>query len=135
MLAQQQQGLLRMRPGSSRAASLRASAVAVGDKLPEAKFRYFDSEGNMKELGTEQLCKGKKVVLFAVPGAFTPTCSMKHLPGFIEKAEEIKVRPRRVDRGWWGAAAACSSGGVTRAPAPALLGRRPAAWTRSRACL
>lgn len=53
--------------------------------------RYFDSEGNMKELGTEQLCKGKKVVLFAVPGAFTPTCSMKHLPGFIEKAEEIKV--------------------------------------------
>jgi len=62
----------------------------VGDKLPEAKFRYFDSEGNMKELGTEQLCKGKKVVLFAVPGAFTPTCSMKHLPGFIERADEIK---------------------------------------------
>lgn len=46
----------------------------------------------MKELTTDQLCKGKKVVLFAVPGAFTPTCSMKHLPGFIEKAEEIKVR-------------------------------------------
>jgi peroxiredoxin len=45
----------------------------------------------MKELGTEQLCKGKKVVLFAVPGAFTPTCSMKHLPGFIERADEIKV--------------------------------------------
>jgi peroxiredoxin len=46
----------------------------------------------MKELTTDQLAKGKKVVLFAVPGAFTPTCSMKHLPGFIEKAEEIKVR-------------------------------------------
>lgn len=71
---------------------MRAYALSVGDKLPEAKFRYFDGEGNMKELGTEQLCKGKKVVLFAVPGAFTPTCSMKHLPGFIEKAEEIKVR-------------------------------------------
>jgi peroxiredoxin len=70
---------------------VRAYALSVGDKLPEAKFRFFDSEGNMKELGTEQLCKGKKVVLFAVPGAFTPTCSMKHLPGFIEKAEEIKV--------------------------------------------
>lgn len=70
---------------------MRAYAVAVGDKLPEAKFRFFDSEGNMKELSTEQLCKGKKVVMFAVPGAFTPTCSMKHLPGFIEKAEEIKV--------------------------------------------
>jgi len=46
----------------------------------------------MKELTTDQLCKGKKVVLFAVPGAFTPTCSMKHLPGFIEKAEEIKAK-------------------------------------------
>ena len=71
--------------------SVRTYAVAVGDKLPESKFRYFDAEGNMKELTTEQLCKGKKVVLFAVPGAFTPTCSMKHLPGFVEKAEEIKV--------------------------------------------
>lgn len=47
----------------------------------------------MKEMTTEQLCKGKKVVLLAVPGAFTPTCSLKHLPGFIEKAEEIKVCP------------------------------------------
>ncbi|GBF98731.1 hypothetical protein Rsub_11280 [Raphidocelis subcapitata] len=46
----------------------------------------------MKELTTDQLCKGKKVVLFAVPGAFTPTCSMKHLPGFIDKAEEIKAK-------------------------------------------
>jgi peroxiredoxin len=68
---------------------LNANVVAAG--LLCVPCRYFDSEGNMKELGTEQLCKGKKVVLFAVPGAFTPTCSMKHLPGFIEKAEEIKV--------------------------------------------
>eukprot|EP00775_Hariotina_reticulata_P000841 gene841-1159_t len=71
---------------------MRAYAIAVGEKLPEAKFRYFDSEGNMKELGTEQLCKGKKVVILAVPGAFTPTCSLKHLPGFVEKAEEIKAK-------------------------------------------
>lgn len=49
----------------------------------------------MKEMTTDQLAKGKKVVMFAVPGAFTPTCSLKHLPGFIEKAEEIKVRSRR----------------------------------------
>eukprot|EP00878_Enallax_costatus_P010311 GHUV01010761.1.p1 GENE.GHUV01010761.1~~GHUV01010761.1.p1 ORF type:complete len:194 (+),score=59.37 GHUV01010761.1:147-728(+) len=83
----------RIRPAAaSRTSSVRAYAVAVGEKLPEAKFRYFDSEGNMKELTTEQLCKGKKVVMFAVPGAFTPTCSMKHLPGFIEKAEEIKAK-------------------------------------------
>lgn len=83
----------RIRPAAaSRSSSVRAYAVAIGEKLPEAKFRYFDSEGNMKEMTTEQLCKGKKVVMFAVPGAFTPTCSMKHLPGFIEKAEEIKAK-------------------------------------------
>lgn len=74
-----------------RALAVRANAIAVGDKLPDSKFRYFDGEGNMKEVTTDQLAKGKKVVLFAVPGAFTPTCSMKHLPGFIEKADEIKV--------------------------------------------
>lgn len=91
-------GLLQQRAAQPSRASVRAYAVAVGDKLPEAKFRYFDSEGNMKELGTEQLCKGKKVVLFAVPGAFTPTCSMKHLPGFIERADEIKVGSS--SRGW-----------------------------------
>eukprot|EP00879_Flechtneria_rotunda_P001914 GHRR01002087.1.p1 GENE.GHRR01002087.1~~GHRR01002087.1.p1 ORF type:complete len:197 (+),score=66.25 GHRR01002087.1:186-776(+) len=81
-----------LRPAQASRGSLRTMAVAVGDKLPEAKFRYFDSEGNMKELTTEQLSKSKKVVLFAVPGAFTPTCSMKHLPGFIDKADEIKSR-------------------------------------------
>jgi peroxiredoxin len=68
------------------------NAVAVGEKLPEGKFKFFDSEGNMKEISTEQLCKGKKVVLFAVPGAFTPTCSMKHLPGFIDKADDLKAK-------------------------------------------
>jgi peroxiredoxin len=68
-------------------------AVTEGDKLPgEAKFNYFDTEGNMQEITVEELTKGKKVVLFAVPGAFTPTCSSKHLPGFIEKADEIKAK-------------------------------------------
>ncbi|GAX79089.1 hypothetical protein CEUSTIGMA_g6529.t1 [Chlamydomonas eustigma] len=67
-------------------------ALAVGDKLPSATLKFFNNEGNMKELTTEQLCKGKKLVLFAVPGAFTPTCSLKHLPGFIEKADEIKSK-------------------------------------------
>ncbi|KAL6758304.1 peroxiredoxin, type II [Haematococcus lacustris] len=69
-----------------------AHAIAVGDKLPQASFKYFDSEGNMKEASVDSLCKGKKVVFFAVPGAFTPTCSLKHLPGFVESAEEIKGR-------------------------------------------
>ena len=72
--------------------SVAAKAIAVGDKLPDAKFKYFDAEGNMKETSIEQLCKGKKLVLFAVPGAFTPTCSLKHLPGFVEKAEDIKAK-------------------------------------------
>lgn len=68
------------------------SAIAVGEKLPSSKFNYFDSEGNMQEITTESLCKGKKVVLLAVPGAFTPTCSLKHLPGFIEKADDFKSK-------------------------------------------
>lgn len=78
--------------GVSRPLSVAARAVAVGDKLPDAKFKYFDAEGNMKEISTEQLGKGKKLVLFAVPGAFTPTCSLKHLPGFVEKSDDIKSK-------------------------------------------
>ena len=46
----------------------------------------------MQEITVGNLTKGKKVVLFAVPGAFTPTCSLKHLPGFIEKADELKSK-------------------------------------------
>ena len=60
-------------------------------QLPsEAKLNFFDAEGNMQEVTVGDLTKGKKVVIFAVPGAFTPTCSLKHLPGFIEKADELK---------------------------------------------
>jgi len=71
----------------------RVAAIAVGDKLPiEYKFSYFDADGNMQDIGVEELTKGKKVVLFAVPGAFTPTCSLKHLPGFVEKADELKEK-------------------------------------------
>jgi peroxiredoxin len=75
----------------SRRRAVAARALAVGDKLPDAKFRYFDAEGNMKEMSTDQLCKGRKVVLFAVPGAFTPTCSLKHLPGFVDRADELRL--------------------------------------------
>lgn len=59
-------------------------AITQGDKLPSGSFSYFDAEGNMQEISVQELTEGKKVVLFAVPGAFTPTCSLKHLPGFIE---------------------------------------------------
>eukprot|EP01024_Parvocaulis_polyphysoides_P010205 TRINITY_DN13388_c0_g1_i4.p3 TRINITY_DN13388_c0_g1~~TRINITY_DN13388_c0_g1_i4.p3 ORF type:complete len:191 (-),score=35.36 TRINITY_DN13388_c0_g1_i4:188-760(-) len=70
----------------------RINALAVGDKLPAGKFDYFDAENNIQSITVEELCKGKKVIMFAVPGAFTPTCSMKHLPGFIEKSDEIKAK-------------------------------------------
>jgi peroxiredoxin len=63
--------------------------IAVGDKIPSAKLKTMTAEGP-KDISTDDIFNGKKVVLFAVPGAFTPTCSAKHLPGFVEKAADIK---------------------------------------------
>ena len=65
--------------------------IAVGDKIPSAKLKTMTAEGP-KDISTDEIFGGKKVVLFAVPGAFTPTCSAKHLPGFVEKAAQIKVK-------------------------------------------
>jgi peroxiredoxin len=58
--------------------------IKVGDKLPEATFKIMGDDGP-QAVTTEQVFKGKRVALFAVPGAFTPTCSAKHLPGFKEQ--------------------------------------------------
>jgi hypothetical protein len=67
------------------------AAVKEGDRVPEAVLQHFDSEGELRKVSTAELCgDGKTVVLFAVPGAFTPTCSLKHLPGFIKLADEMK---------------------------------------------
>jgi glutaredoxin/glutathione-dependent peroxiredoxin len=63
--------------------------IKVGDKLPEGKFTTMTKDGP-KKLSTDELFKGKTVVLFSVPGAFTPTCDAKHLPGFVEHADDIK---------------------------------------------
>ncbi|CAL8467359.1 g6896 [Coccomyxa elongata] len=77
----------------SRSRSVLTQALSVGDKLPgDIKLNYFDKENNMQEISVEELTKGKKAVILAVPGAFTPTCSLKHLPGFVEKADEIKAK-------------------------------------------
>jgi glutaredoxin/glutathione-dependent peroxiredoxin len=65
--------------------------IKVGDRVPSAKLRHMTAEGP-KEISTDEIFKGKKVVLFAVPGAFTPTCSAKHLPGFVQNAEAIKAK-------------------------------------------
>lgn len=73
--------------------TLSSSRLPPPAQLPaDLKFNFFDAEGNMQETSVGELTKGKKVVLFAVPGAFTPTCSLKHLPGFIERADELKAR-------------------------------------------
>jgi len=64
-------------------------AIKVGDRLPEAKFRVMTAEGPGWKT-TDEVFKGKKVVLFAVPGAFTPTCHKNHLPGFLNNADKIK---------------------------------------------
>ncbi len=65
--------------------------IKVGDTLPSMKLMTAAVEGP-KEVSTEELFKGKKVVLFAVPGAFTPTCSARHLPGFIQNGDAILAK-------------------------------------------
>ena len=69
-----------------------SATISVGDKLPEATLSYFDSEGELQTTTISSLTSGKKSILFAVPGAFTPTCSQKHLPGFVEKSAELKSK-------------------------------------------
>ncbi len=66
-------------------------AISIGDKLPDTKFKFKGKDGP-QEISTGDLFDGKKVVLFAVPGAFTPTCTMNHLPGFLKHLEEIKAK-------------------------------------------
>ncbi|KAG6431759.1 hypothetical protein SASPL_109842 [Salvia splendens] len=66
--------------------------IAVGDVIPDGTLAYFDDQDQLQSVSVHTLAAGKKVVLFAVPGAFTPTCSMKHVPGFIEKADELKSK-------------------------------------------
>ena len=64
-------------------------SIAVGDRIPEATFTRMGPEGPAP-ITTGDVFGGKKVVLFSVPGAFTPTCSKKHLPGYVKEADAIK---------------------------------------------
>jgi peroxiredoxin len=66
-------------------------SIKVGDSLPDATFTVMTADGP-KAVTTAEIFKGRKVVLFAVPGAFTPTCSMNHLPGFLAKVAEFKAK-------------------------------------------
>lgn len=65
--------------------------IKVGDRLPEVKFKVMGTEGPADKASSE-IFSGKKVVLFAVPGAFTPTCHRNHLPGYVEHAAEFRAK-------------------------------------------
>lgn len=65
--------------------------IKVGDRMPEGKFKVM-GEGGPKDLTTQELFNGKRVVLFSVPGAFTPTCNAKHLPGFVGLAPQLRAK-------------------------------------------
>ncbi len=65
--------------------------LKVGDKLPDAAFMHMGPDGP-DVLSGEKLFSGRRVVLFALPGAFTPTCSAEHLPGFVKLSEAIKAK-------------------------------------------
>ena len=66
-------------------------AIKVGDRVPNGTFMVMTGDGP-KPKTSDELFKGKKVVLFAVPGAFTPTCHKNHLPGFVQNAAAIKAK-------------------------------------------
>jgi len=65
--------------------------IKVGDKVPSVKLKFKADDG-IKDVTTDELFSGKKVVLFALPGAFTPTCSAKHVPGFVQNYQAIKQK-------------------------------------------
>lgn len=65
--------------------------ISAGDRIPEASFKIMTEDGS-KDLTTADVFAGKKVVLFGVPGAFTPTCNNNHLPGYLENFEALKGR-------------------------------------------
>lgn len=65
--------------------------IQVGDRIPSVTLKRLGDNG-MEEVSTNDVFKGKKVVMFAVPGAFTPTCSAKHLPGFVDSAGKLKEK-------------------------------------------
>ena len=66
-------------------------SIKAGDRMPEGKFKVM-TESGPKDLTTAELFNGKKVVLFSVPGAFTPTCDAKHLPGFVQQADALRAK-------------------------------------------
>jgi peroxiredoxin len=65
--------------------------IKAGDNLPSVTFKKLDADG-LSDVSSESYCKGRKVALFSVPGAFTPTCSAQHVPGYVENAAALKAK-------------------------------------------
>ena len=65
--------------------------IKAGDKLPSVNFKKLDANG-LSDISSESYCKGRKVALFSVPGAYTPTCSAQHVPGFVDNAAALKAK-------------------------------------------
>jgi glutaredoxin/glutathione-dependent peroxiredoxin len=65
--------------------------IDVGDRIPSVTLKQLTSEG-VKEFTTDEIFRSKRIVLIAVPGAFTPACSQRHLPGYVDKAADIKAK-------------------------------------------
>ena len=82
-----------MMPGLEKTFAVKGAqmTIAVGDRLPEVKFTIMTDIGSAQKL-TSELFGGKRIALFAVPGAFTPTCHNNHLPGFLENLETLKAK-------------------------------------------
>ena len=66
-------------------------SIKVADRVPSVSLKMKTADG-IQTVSTDELFKGKKVVLFALPGAFTPTCSAKHLPGFVQNHDQLKAK-------------------------------------------
>ena len=64
--------------------------IKIGDKIPSITLKHLTADG-MQDLTTDSVFAGKKVVLFALPGAFTPTCSAKHLPGYVQALDKFQA--------------------------------------------
>lgn len=67
-------------------------AIKEGDRLPSVTLRVQGEDGSPKQVSTDEFFKGRTVILFGVPGAFTRTCSAKHLPGFVTNADALKAK-------------------------------------------
>jgi peroxiredoxin len=66
--------------------------IAVSERIPSVKFKHIQADGTTVELDTAEVFKGKKMILFGLPGAFTPTCHNQHVPSYVARAEELRAK-------------------------------------------